>query len=90
MAKIFFTCLQCGEYLKADHQTVASEVRSHMCMNEFDKQKFQKGITMLEDELKIASVPQPPPVPPAMPSVASYIVKNETVAFSGRIKGKTN
>lgn len=86
MASIFFTCLQCGEYLKASHQSVASEVSAHMCQHEFNVVQFKKGIALLQEDEKLKSIPPPPPPPPP-PSTPSTAPK-KAGTFSPRGKGK--
>lgn len=85
MATIFFFCLQCGEYLKASHQVVSSEISAHMCQKEFDVVQFKNGIALLQDKLK--SLPLLPPPPPPMPSVPLYMENKKTYAISRRDKG---
>lgn len=89
MATIFFTCLQCGEYLKSSHQFVAKEVSVHMCQNKFDLVNFQKGIDLLQEEKKLKSVTLPPPPPPPMPSRPLYMASKHTIGITRGNKGKT-
>lgn len=101
MATIFFTCLQCGEYLRANHYTIAHEVSLHMCQNTFNSVQFQKGVDLLQKEAKLKSVssssstpqpiPSPPPPPPTlMPPTLSvkHKAKKQPVAISHCNKGK--
>lgn len=87
MATIFFTCLQCGEYLKSNHYMVAKEVATHMCRNKFDSEEFQKGIAVLQAEQNMKSVPSPPPIPPPMPAVPLYVAANKRSRSSFCNKG---
>lgn len=46
MATIFFTCLQCGEYLKANHQTITNEVLKKKLPAQ-EKRECNKGKKLL-------------------------------------------
>lgn len=86
MATIFFTCLQCGEHLKGNHQTIANEVSVHVCQNKFNFVEFQKGTASLQENLKLMGPPPPPP--PPMPS-ARMATKQPNI-FSHHNKGQKN
>lgn len=87
MENIFYSCLLCGKYLKANYLSIAQELIGHKCADKFDLVQFQSGIDMLQEQLKSKKPTKPPPPPPKMPSALLHTATKSTITFSRGNKG---